>query len=455
VGLTAATLNDHRVTSARVYVPAWGRWFAEVDVDGEHELTGSVTLKIADLTLKGAVLSGGAAKGRSHYRLVAGAGTWGQSVPKKDYSNDAQVKASTVLSDAAGAVKEPIGKAPSGTVGPKFVRPEGPAMSVLEHVAPKGWYVDNDGVTQIGKRAAGKLPAGVTHGPVDLARGTVTLASDSIVDIMPGLVVDGLTAVDVLHKISVDGLRSKVWGARGADGSRIADAIWAHVDQYDPDRRFRGLTEYRVVDQEGERLSLQPVRVSTGMPDLRRVPMRPGVSGCKAEVALGSRVLVGFADSDPGRPFVASFEDAEGDGFLPVTLELTGAKVQLKGGEGLFAGVAGEHVMTTEACALFVYNVLVVLMSTAGGGPLLAAVLQPLIMPAITAAIAAQGAPAPPGNEAQQILAATLASTMSAGTTPSQTSLPFNSAIAGMLSTKTPNESGAFPSLGSSFVEAG
>ena len=45
------------------------------------------------------------------------------------------------------------------------------------------------------------------------------------------------------------------------------------------------------------------------MPDLQRVPVRPGVAGCVATVALGSRVLVGFVDSDASRPYVASFDD--------------------------------------------------------------------------------------------------------------------------------------------------
>jgi hypothetical protein len=446
-----AKLNDLLVTSASVSIPAWGAWFAEVSVDGEKTLSGSVTLTIADLTLNGTVLSGGPAKGRSHFRIVGGAGGWGRTIPAKAYANDAQVKVSTVLGDAAAAVQETLGTVSSDRVGPAFVRPSGPAGWVLEQVAPRGWYVDEAGVTQIGARVAGKLPAGVTHGPVDLARGSVTLASESISAILPGLVVDGLTAVDVLHEISAEGgLRSTVYGARSAGSSRIPDAIWAIVDQYDPDRRFRGVTEYRVVTVDGNRLNLQPVRVSTGMPDLRRVPIRPGVAGCDGTAALGSRVLVGFADSDPGRPFVAGFEDPDGDGFQPSALKLRGDTVELLGG----TGVGGEHVMTTEATALLIYNVLVAWCAAAGGGPLLAAVLQPLIMPAIITAITAQAAPAPPGEEAQTILAATLAATMAAGTTPSMTSQPFNAVIAA-LATKTPNESGYFPSVGSAAVEAG
>jgi hypothetical protein len=73
-----------------------------------------------------------------------------------------------------------------------------------------------------------------------------------------------------------------------------------------------------VVIIEGERVSLQPVRVSTGMPDLQRVPMRPGMAGAKSTLIPGARVLVSFVDADPSRPQVIAFEDSEGGGFKPV-----------------------------------------------------------------------------------------------------------------------------------------
>ena len=76
MGVTFATLEGHRVTTARATIPAWGCWYADVSIDGEHALTGAVTLQIADLAMKGTVLSGGPAKGRSHFRIVAGAGGW-------------------------------------------------------------------------------------------------------------------------------------------------------------------------------------------------------------------------------------------------------------------------------------------------------------------------------------------------------------------------------------------
>jgi len=338
----SATLNSILATSARVYLPAWGVWYAEVDLDGEHTLAGAVTLVVADLTLVGTVLSGGPENGRSHYRVVAGKGGWGKTIPAKSYANDAGVKASTVLLDAADACGEILlaSTLPTTRPGPAWVRPEGRARATLDHIAPRGWYVGEDGVTRIGARAAGTLPAGVTHGPVDLARGCVELASESIAAILPGIAVDGLTAVDVLHEVSSDGLRSTVHGARGGS-SRALDAFRAIFEGLAPDRPFRGQSEYRVTSRSGDRVGLEPVRVSTGMPDLSRVVARPGLPGCKGGAAVGSRVLVAFADSSPARPYVCGYEDADGSGFVPTTLVLD-ASSSIKLGDGATKGVARD-----------------------------------------------------------------------------------------------------------------
>lgn len=337
-----STLAGHRVTHATATLPAWGRWYASANLDGEHTLSGRVELKMADLTLSGTVLSGGPDKGRSSYRIVGGAGGWGRTIPDESYDDDAGVKTSTVLGDAAAAVGETLDTSTlssSDRQGPRYTRPEGPASALLERHASKAWYVGEDGTTRLGRRAASTLPPKVTHGPVDRARRTVTLASESIAAILPGLVVDGLEAVDVVHELTPSGLRSTVWGAISGRADRAVEAIRAIVDQLDPFRKFRGVTEYRVVTQTGDLLDLQPVLSSLGMPDLPRVPMRPGVSGCRSDVMLGSTVLVGFVNSDPSRPYVAAFEGADGAGFTPLLTEID-ASTFVKLGAGAKPAIA-------------------------------------------------------------------------------------------------------------------
>lgn len=337
--MSTATLAGHRVTHARVHLPAWGIPWAEVSVDEEATLSGRASLVVADLTLSGTIMSGGAGpKGRSSFRLAGGAGSWGRTIPARSYANDAGVKVATVLADAANACGEALDLAtvPAKVLGPAWARDEAPAGRVLEHIAPAGWHVAEDGTTKIGKRPAAKLTASVDIATIDRSRRVLTLAADAIASIVPGVVVEGIEAVDVLHEIAVGGnLRSTIWGAGIAETSRRLAAWRRIMEQLDPGRRFRGVFEYRVVTQDGERINLQPIRVSTGMPDLQRVPVRPGVSGARADVALGSRVLVGFVDSDPARPCVLAFEDAEGDGFIPIKLEIDATAIEIGGVAGL------------------------------------------------------------------------------------------------------------------------
>lgn len=346
-------LNDHRVTRVRVTIPKWGCWYAEAEVDTEVTLTGRVSLTVADLRLSGTILSGGPRLGTSSYRIVGGAGGWGRILsPKREpYANDAGVKLSTVLTDAAQEAGETLGRvSTTARVGTHWTRPEGPASDVLELVAPRGWYVDESGVTQIGARPASVLPAGVTRlAPLDKARGKIELSSESIAKILPGVVVDGMEAVDVIHEVGDDGLRSTVWGQ--ADLGAL-ESMRDLVEALDPDRKFRGVTEYRVVTQTGDRLNLQPERKSTGMPELRRVHVRPGVAGCKWQSALGSRVVVGFIDSDPGRPYVAATEEAAGEGFTPTRIEIFVEELVKVNGAASFVALSDKvdaHFATLKA----------------------------------------------------------------------------------------------------------
>lgn len=352
---TASNLAGFRIMApSRLYIPAWGIPWAEVTLDQEATLKGRVQFALADLAVSCTVMSGGIGPtGRSRYRLAAGAGGWGRTVKAKPYANDAGVKASTVIADVARDSGETIDVAtlPLIHLGPGFTRAADPAARVLEQIAPQGWYVGEDGISRIGRRASRKLTSAAVVISKDLARGVVSLAADSIVGLVPGVIVEGIEAVDVLHEITAAGLRTTIWGAGISSTTRRLTAIRRLVEQLDPDRRFRATYEYRVVTQDGERVNLQVVRVSTGMPDLPRVTVRPGVSGARADLALGSRVLVTFVDADPARPTVTGFEDAEGDGFLPAALTIDANGIMTLGHDD---PVIGPAVASTVAPKRFV-----------------------------------------------------------------------------------------------------
>lgn len=336
--MATATLNTNRVTSARVDIPAFGCWYADASIDKAVALTGAVTLQIADLTLSGTVLSGGEDPGtaRSHYRIVGGKGGWGRTLPAKSYANDAGVKVLTVIGDAAKACGETIDAstiAASDRCGPAYARPAGPASRVLENLKPGAWYVGEDGVTRIGARPASSPSIKGPRLRVDKARGIVEVAVENIAAILPGASIDGVAAVDVRHEINEKGLRTTVWGRQRLDALRKT------FEAFFPELPYLAPWEYRVVLLNGERLDLQPVRSSSGMPDLQRVPMRPGVAGAKSTLVPGTRVIVQFIDGDPTRPHVTGFEDSEGGGFKPLLTEID-ANTLVKLGAGAKPAIA-------------------------------------------------------------------------------------------------------------------
>lgn len=348
--MSTATLNGLVVTRCRVTLPAWGAWYAEVEIDRPETLSGAVTLVLADLTLRGTILSGGPWQGRARFRIVGGAGGWGRTIAAQAYANDVGMKLAKVLGDAAAACGETLGTVPALSVGPGFVRAEGRASLVLEGLVPAGWYVDEAGVTQVGRRPARAYTGAATRLRTDLAAGTVDLAASELAALLPGAVVDGIEALDVEHTLEAGKLRTTIWGrGAGADAASLPDHLRKIVATLTAGHRYFAPWEYRVVQRVGERYDLQAVRVSSGMPDLRNVRVRPGVAGIRTHLTLGSLVLVSFVDGNPSRPVATAFDDVDAPGFVPADLYLQA---------GATGAAPTEHATSAEAVVGFVFQAL-------------------------------------------------------------------------------------------------
>lgn len=323
--MSLVMLNGIDAVRARVQIPAWGAPWIDLDLVEPLELeAGAVaSVNISDETIVGVVVSGGAYESRAAYRVVGGRGGWGKELPALGYANDVGVKASLVLSDAAKAAGETIANLPSTVLGPRFARIAAPASRVLHELAPRNWFVDFAGVTQIGQRSESEYIGDAPRTRVDPNTGVVELASETVGGLVPGVRVDGFgPASDVEYELTESRLTVRVYSARRGD--RFLNAQRRILEALFPDIRYRGTFEFRVVSQSGERLNLQPVRVASGFSDLRSVPVRPGTAGEKATVQPGELVLVTFADADPSRPQVISHDAPDAPGWMPLFLELGG-----------------------------------------------------------------------------------------------------------------------------------
>lgn len=321
----SATLNGNACSGARVQVSDWGAWWVDATLTTATEIAkgAAATIQFADLALSGTVVNGGAIDGRAVYRIVGGRGGWIKTIPRKAYMNDAGVKASIVVSDAATAAGETVDGAPTARLGSHFARAEDLASNVLNTIAPRAWRVDFDGVTRFGKRPTTPYTGDAARTLRDLGAGVYELATETLAGLLPGVTIDGSEpATDVEYALDANKIRVTIWtGAR----TRGLNAIERIVLALFPNLRYAGAFEFRVVGQEGERLHLQPVRSATGLPDLARVPVRPGMAGLKAKHLEGSLVVVQFLDaaiSGTSRPIVTGFDEADAPGWMPLELDL-------------------------------------------------------------------------------------------------------------------------------------
>lgn len=320
--MSLATCNGLPVVSGAVQMPARGIWTASLSVASSEELSGPVALDFDGLALTGTIESGGVVRDLGQYRVVGGAGGWRRSIPALAYNNGAGVKKSLVLRDAATAAGETLGTFTDARLGPSFVRPEGAARAALDLVAPDGWYVDADGVTQIGAWPSAVFSEPLTVLDERADRGLRTVVADSLAGLVPGAVVEGVAVESVRHELGPQGMRSHLLAAVGF-GDRIVGALVAAVRAITGRSFFLGSYEYRVISHSGGYLDLTPASAALGLPQLSHVEMRTSTPGGRGQPTPGSTCLVGFVNGDPTRPFVHAFDGAWGTKPLVAALDAT------------------------------------------------------------------------------------------------------------------------------------
>lgn len=341
-----ATFGDQPCTVGRVQIPGYGRGWVDVEIVEPVNLTGLQTMRLGKFSCVTTIISGGVAEGKARYRAVFGRGGWGKTIPKKAYMNDAGIKASNVLQDAAKACGEVMGTMSTKKLGPHFDRHEGEASQMLHVLASRGWRVDLDGVTQIDAWPAGTYTGDGARMRTDLSVGVIELAVDEVANLLPGVSVDGHTVTDVEYEFDPKRVTVRVYFGNVAN--QRVEAMRSIVEALFPQLRYGGTYEFRVVTQSGERFNLQPVRTVHGFDDLRNVPTR-GHPGLKAAVTLGEVVLVVFADNDPSRPQIIAHDNPDSPAWRPSLLKAGdgGDFVALKGSVDTLQAAFDDFVSQT------------------------------------------------------------------------------------------------------------
>jgi hypothetical protein len=119
-----------------------------------------------------------------------------------------------------------------------------------------------------------------------------------------------------------------------SDLDRIVRGLRAFVREVFPRVDYYALYEFEVVAQSGDKLDVKPVDLTLGFPPMPRVPMLPGLAGGTPQLAPRSRVLVGWVNGDPARPYVSNYAATSADGGVPTSVAIDADEILLGAGNG-------------------------------------------------------------------------------------------------------------------------
>lgn len=316
-----------------------GAWIGELELDltGDQAMpSGRVALHIADLTLSGTVDPDGSGTfGARHVaRVIAGANGWNKTAPRRDFHNDANVTAASVISATASEVGETVSESPSTPLGADYVRQEDTAGMVL---AGLDWYVDTDGNTHIATRPTSAAPSDVEILDYDPLRRVLEVGCSTTV-VLPGMTFtdqarfDGeIVARDVEQRFTADGhSKATVWCAAASSSASFLPWLDRYIETQ-VDLPFLRSYPYRIQEQGSDgRLTLQAITKTPGLPDLILVSVWPGVPGATATYPMtGVVVRIAFMP-DRAHPIVVGFDP----GNTPDTLTLSVLSALNIGGAG-------------------------------------------------------------------------------------------------------------------------
>lgn len=324
-----STLGTQRTHSTSLHYPDTGAPRADIILEaGAPPAVGSrITLTLADLAVVGTVttsgddITGGQGSARPHVVLVGGYGWENGLASPPTYQNGGGVKLSTLLRDLASLANEPIELPTDVTIGDHWTCPAARpgeylrVRDVLSHLFEQGlcppWRVDPDGVTRFGVRTGGAISARATVLRRDLGVGLRVVGLDSPAAFLPGNTLEGAPVRRVVFNETAGSLTADLWSeARLSFPSQVKRI----ASEAFPALTYGYPRTYIVAAVESDgRLSLAP---PSDAPHLRALPNVEAWApyGMRLSPVVGSRVVVGFRDANPARPFVVAWEPVKNPG---------------------------------------------------------------------------------------------------------------------------------------------
>lgn len=331
--MITCTIEDKEAFDFRLDVPNKGVWFAHLHVeDLEATFSGSVTIKIADLTLKGFVIRDHLDKSLRSIDVAGGKAGWRKVLKSKGYTNDGGVEAKLIVEDLASETDETLDKFAVNTekIGKHYVRVSRIASDTLVEAIglDSHWWVDWDGKTQVAKKRETKTlkePSDYTLLAYEPKDQYVKVSVESLKTINVGYslsndLFDSDKTVD-RFVVSVSTMQELIIECWCSDHNSFASQLEAAITRV-AERQANQLLEYKVVAQNGNRLDLDPIDADNH-PQITKVEIWYGIPGIEHKELVGMHVLVSFIDGKRARPVVVAFAPPSGDDWIPPEIKQT------------------------------------------------------------------------------------------------------------------------------------
>ncbi len=204
--MSFASINGQQVTTAKVTIPEYGTWAADVTLAESGPVPALTSLTIGNLTMSAAVVRSASFSGSKSARIVGGGGGWRKTLTSRSYASGGGIRLSTLLQDAAKELGETVVTAADRTVGTVYCRSEQPGGRFLRNLIGATWWVDSAGVTQTGSRPSGDITSDFDVMGWSGAKGAFEIATENYSDWMPGRTFSAPTVSprQVISMVSLD-----------------------------------------------------------------------------------------------------------------------------------------------------------------------------------------------------------------------------------------------------------
>jgi hypothetical protein len=293
-------INGIPVIELMLHMPLNGAWSADIHC---HEsalfaIDSQVTISLPEQDFIGKIERCAAYSSRLHIRVIGGSVDFGDSVSAKNYSN---VSVDQLLSELNAKTDQAVSK--TFPFWSRLQSTVGVSIQMIAKQLGVNWRVNPDSTLRIRAESFVVVQPDAVETYRDEAGGMIELAIEKAV-VVPGVKVGNDLVGDTVYLLQESGrLVCRYWTeARGRLLERYVKAVMKDSIYFG---KYPSTVASQSADGSLDLVPEDPIVKGTG---LSKVKLRHGLPGCEVKVPPGERVLLGFDNGDPTKPYASLWD---------------------------------------------------------------------------------------------------------------------------------------------------